>query len=149
MMITDASGKQRRVAVLYAALSFDEGEMWPTRRLISDDGPPREMETADRRTFTERKQRRDVRILGHHAGAERRHSSDQQQKPLCAQSGVVEDACPDVALKIRPKQQLSLFSRAARPASCLHRTSGSNARPIYAQLFPVRRSDFLAMYPTC
>ena len=52
MMITDASGKQRPVAGLYAALSFDEGETWPVRRLISDDGPPREMETTDRRTFT-------------------------------------------------------------------------------------------------
>ena len=28
------------------------GETWPTRRLITDDGPPREMETTDRRTFT-------------------------------------------------------------------------------------------------
>ncbi len=52
MMITDASGKQRPVEGIYAALSFDEGETWPTRRLISDDGPPREMETTDRRTFT-------------------------------------------------------------------------------------------------
>ena len=52
MLITDASGKQRPVAGLYAALSFDEGETWPTRRLVSDDGPPREVETTDRRTFT-------------------------------------------------------------------------------------------------
>ena len=52
MLITDASGKQRRVAGLYAALSFDEGETWPTRRLVSDDAPPHEVETTDRRTFT-------------------------------------------------------------------------------------------------
>jgi hypothetical protein len=52
MLITDASGKQRPAAGLYAALSFDEGETWPTRRLVSDDGPPREVETTDRRTFT-------------------------------------------------------------------------------------------------
>ena len=52
MMITDASGKQRPVAGLYAALSFDEGETWNTRRLISDDSPEREVETTDRRTFT-------------------------------------------------------------------------------------------------
>ncbi len=52
MMITDASGKQRPVSGVFAALSFDEGETWPTRRLISDDGPPREMETTDRMTFT-------------------------------------------------------------------------------------------------
>ena len=52
MMITDASGKERAVAGIYAALSFDEGETWPTRRLISDDGPAREMETTDRRVFT-------------------------------------------------------------------------------------------------
>jgi hypothetical protein len=52
MLLTDASGKQRPVVGIYAALSFDEGETWPTRRLISDDGPPREMETTDRRMFT-------------------------------------------------------------------------------------------------
>jgi formylglycine-generating enzyme len=52
MMITDASGKQRPVAGLYAALSFDEVETWPARRLISDGGLPREMETTDRRMFT-------------------------------------------------------------------------------------------------
>ncbi len=52
MLITDASGKQRPVAGLYTALSFDEGETWPARRLVSDDGPAREVETTDRRTFT-------------------------------------------------------------------------------------------------
>jgi sulfatase modifying factor 1 len=52
MIVTDASGEQRPVSGIYAALSFDEGETWPTRRLISDDGPGREVETTDRRTFT-------------------------------------------------------------------------------------------------
>lgn len=51
MLLTDASGKQRPVSGIYAALSFDEGETWPTRRLVSDDGPGREVETTDRRTF--------------------------------------------------------------------------------------------------
>jgi formylglycine-generating enzyme len=51
MMIIDASGAERPVSGIYAALSFDEGETWPARRLISDDGPDREIETVDRRTF--------------------------------------------------------------------------------------------------
>ena len=51
MMITDASGAERPVSGIFAALSFDEGETWPARRLISDDGPDREVETSDRRTF--------------------------------------------------------------------------------------------------
>jgi formylglycine-generating enzyme required for sulfatase activity len=51
LMLTDQSGKQRPVSGIYAALSFDEGETWPTRRLISDDGPGREVETTDRRKF--------------------------------------------------------------------------------------------------
>ena len=52
MLIRDISGKERPVSGIYAALSFDEGETWPTRRLISDDGPGAEVETTDRRTFT-------------------------------------------------------------------------------------------------
>jgi formylglycine-generating enzyme required for sulfatase activity len=52
MPITDASGKQRAVSGLYAALSFDEGETWPLRRLVSDDGPGREVATLDGRPFT-------------------------------------------------------------------------------------------------
>ena len=50
--MTDASGKQRPVKGLYAALSYDEGKTWPKFRLISDDGPAREMETTDRGKFT-------------------------------------------------------------------------------------------------
>jgi hypothetical protein len=52
MLIMDASGRQRPVSGIFAALSLDEGETWPTRRLISDDGPPRQMETTDRMVFT-------------------------------------------------------------------------------------------------
>ena len=51
MPITDASGKERLVAGLFGALSFDEGETWPCIRLISDDGPGRELETMDGRPF--------------------------------------------------------------------------------------------------
>ena len=44
MMIADASGTERPVSGLFAALSFDEGETWPVRRLITDDGPPRQVD---------------------------------------------------------------------------------------------------------
>ncbi|MGD8239784.1 MAG: SUMF1/EgtB/PvdO family nonheme iron enzyme, partial [Armatimonadota bacterium] len=52
LTITDASGAERQLSGLYAALSFDEGETWPVRRLISDDGPAREVATTDGRPFT-------------------------------------------------------------------------------------------------
>jgi len=52
MPIVDASGKERMVTGLFAALSFDEGETWPCIRLISDDGSGREVETMDGRSFT-------------------------------------------------------------------------------------------------
>jgi hypothetical protein len=41
MTITDASGAQRTVSGLFAALSYDEGKTWPVRRLVTDDGPGR------------------------------------------------------------------------------------------------------------
>jgi hypothetical protein len=41
MTIEDATGQKRPVRGLYAALSYDEGETWPVRRLITDDGPGR------------------------------------------------------------------------------------------------------------
>ncbi|MHC4658029.1 MAG: SUMF1/EgtB/PvdO family nonheme iron enzyme, partial [Planctomycetota bacterium] len=47
MMITDASGKQRPISGLFAAISTDEGKTWPYRRLISDDGPGRDIQTMD------------------------------------------------------------------------------------------------------
>ena len=37
---------------MFAALSFDEGETWPVRRLITDDGPGRPVEAMDGRIFT-------------------------------------------------------------------------------------------------
>jgi hypothetical protein len=39
MTITDASGNKRDVSGLFGALSFDDGQTWPIRRLITDDGP--------------------------------------------------------------------------------------------------------------
>jgi hypothetical protein len=47
MMITDASGNQRPISGLFAAVSTDEGKTWPYRRLISGDGPSRTIETMD------------------------------------------------------------------------------------------------------
>ncbi|UCC96944.1 MAG: SUMF1/EgtB/PvdO family nonheme iron enzyme [Phycisphaerales bacterium] len=43
LLIRDASGKQRRVYGMYAALSFDEGRSWPLRKLITAGGPPRKL----------------------------------------------------------------------------------------------------------
>jgi formylglycine-generating enzyme required for sulfatase activity len=51
MKITDVSGNRRPVSGLFGALSFDEGETWPIRRLITDDGPGRPVETTDGRPF--------------------------------------------------------------------------------------------------
>ncbi|GAH79371.1 unnamed protein product, partial [marine sediment metagenome] len=47
MMIMDVSGKPRAVSGLFAAVSLDEGKTWPYRRLVSDDGPGRYIETMD------------------------------------------------------------------------------------------------------
>jgi len=44
MTIADAAGKDREVTGLFGALSFDEGHSWPVRRLVTDDGPPREVD---------------------------------------------------------------------------------------------------------
>ena len=52
MEITDASGCKRPVTGLFGAVSFDEGETWPHIRLISDDGPGREIETTNAHLFT-------------------------------------------------------------------------------------------------
>ncbi|MHC4526941.1 MAG: SUMF1/EgtB/PvdO family nonheme iron enzyme, partial [Planctomycetota bacterium] len=41
MTLTDAAGKQRQVTGMFGALSYDEGQTWPVRRLITDDGPAR------------------------------------------------------------------------------------------------------------
>ena len=47
MMITDASGRKRPVSGLFAAVSTDEGRTWRHRRIVSDDGPGRDIETMD------------------------------------------------------------------------------------------------------
>ncbi|MHC4755854.1 MAG: SUMF1/EgtB/PvdO family nonheme iron enzyme [Planctomycetota bacterium] len=49
--ITDASGKQRMVYGLYAAISFDGGESWENIRLVSDDGPGRPVESTNGSLF--------------------------------------------------------------------------------------------------
>ena len=52
MKIKDAAGQDRQVSGLYGALSLDEGETWPVRRLITDNGPGREVEGTDGKLFT-------------------------------------------------------------------------------------------------
>jgi hypothetical protein len=47
LTVRDVSGKERVVSGLYAAVSEDEGKTWPWRRLVSDDGPTRLVETMD------------------------------------------------------------------------------------------------------
>ena len=42
--IVEDSGGRRGVSGMYCALSFDEGETWPLRRLVSDCGPNRPIE---------------------------------------------------------------------------------------------------------
>lgn len=44
MTFADAAGTPPEVSGLFAALSFDEGRSWPIRKLITDGGPPREMD---------------------------------------------------------------------------------------------------------
>jgi len=51
MDITDASGVKRPVKGLFGAVSLDDGETWPHIRLISDDGPERELETTNGHPF--------------------------------------------------------------------------------------------------
>jgi hypothetical protein len=50
--ITDASGTTRMVRGLFAAVSTDRGKTWPYKRLISDDGPGRAVETTAGALFT-------------------------------------------------------------------------------------------------
>lgn len=51
MPIVDESGNERLVTGLFGALSYDDGETWSHIRLISDDGPDREIETMDGHPF--------------------------------------------------------------------------------------------------
>jgi len=52
MIIVDAAGSERLVTGLFGAVSLDEGETWPYKRLITDDGPGREIETMDGHLIT-------------------------------------------------------------------------------------------------
>jgi len=47
IMITDASGQKRMVRGLFSAVSTDEGKTWPYKRLVSDDGPGRPVESTN------------------------------------------------------------------------------------------------------
>lgn len=51
MSIIDESGNERHVTGLFGALSYNDGDTWTNIRLISDDGPDREIETMDGRPF--------------------------------------------------------------------------------------------------
>ena len=42
--LRDAAGRELNVSGFFGALSFDEGQTWPVRRLISDDGPARQVD---------------------------------------------------------------------------------------------------------
>jgi formylglycine-generating enzyme required for sulfatase activity len=44
MEITDSARHKHAVSGLFGALSFDDGDSWPVRRLITDDGPPRKLD---------------------------------------------------------------------------------------------------------
>jgi hypothetical protein len=50
--ITDAEGVTRKVRGLYAALSTDNGKTWPHKRLVTDDRPPRPVESTAGGLFT-------------------------------------------------------------------------------------------------
>ena len=52
MQIADISGVKRPVKGLFGAVSFDETKTWSNIRLISDDGPERELETMNGQPFT-------------------------------------------------------------------------------------------------
>ncbi len=42
LTITDASGREHTIYGLFAALSFDEGETWTVKKLVTSGDPPRE-----------------------------------------------------------------------------------------------------------
>ncbi len=41
LKIQDAAGQERAVSGLVGMVSYDDGQTWPLKRLITDDGPPR------------------------------------------------------------------------------------------------------------
>jgi len=44
MIIRHTAGTERQVFGMFAALSFDEGQTWPVKRLITDGGPARKLD---------------------------------------------------------------------------------------------------------
>ncbi|MCX5638196.1 MAG: SUMF1/EgtB/PvdO family nonheme iron enzyme [Planctomycetota bacterium] len=44
MSLPDAAGKLRQMYGMFAAISFDEGKTWPTKRLITDGGRARKLD---------------------------------------------------------------------------------------------------------
>ncbi|HIB85862.1 TPA: glycoside hydrolase [Candidatus Poribacteria bacterium] len=52
MEVTDTTGQKRSVTGLFAAVSLDEGQTWSNIRLISHDGPDRQLETTNGTPFT-------------------------------------------------------------------------------------------------
>ena len=51
MTIVDKAGRHHKASGLFGAVSFDEGETWAVRRLITDDGPGRPVEAMDGKIF--------------------------------------------------------------------------------------------------
>jgi formylglycine-generating enzyme len=51
-LFKDAAGVEFEGLGMFAAVSFDEGETWPIRKLISDNGPERTFHKGERREFT-------------------------------------------------------------------------------------------------
>lgn len=52
LVLKDAAGHERTVTGLYSAISFDDGETWPSMRLITDDRPDHQVAKRDGGTFT-------------------------------------------------------------------------------------------------
>jgi hypothetical protein len=44
LVISDINGKKRICSGLFGALSYDDGQTWPVKRLITDDGPGRKLD---------------------------------------------------------------------------------------------------------
>ncbi len=44
MMMRMSGGREKRVYGMFAALSYDDGQTWPDKRLITAGGPPREID---------------------------------------------------------------------------------------------------------
>ena len=52
MEVTDVAGHKRSVTGLFTAVSLDEGQTWSNIRLVSHDGPDRQLETTNGNPFT-------------------------------------------------------------------------------------------------